>query len=1669
MKKKLMMILLLCATLVPVSAQEEKSQILIYKVDSTVDTLLLNNVRDIYHSRFDRTGTYHTDITTLRLRTLDGELVYPLEEIDHVVMPTSGRVISFMGTALNSDHSQNAKGSGPHKTSVDGTFPGTEGDAVVYKWVNGDYIFLSTGDRSNNVGISSNTATGHFTFRSDSLVADQYVVYYSGTNRTNETPFNQVTIPTEQTQTKPNNSDHLGQSGDCGTAVATRQPNSNYTFSIDHKTPVICFLPRVEAESGYLLNTLKLKSVAVKTRDGQKIAGTYTMTESDLTLIDATGQDTITLTTADFTLPHGREKAESWEHSPQDTVASYMVVAPQGVSTPMTVYYRIHDTKSELDTIVQKAVTFTQGLQGSKVYPVTSKIDPYVFLSAFTDSAKWEFGQEAKLFCSVNLPVAPVGIIWGYNKNLTFETMEEDIALTHDAELKFDATPVDDVKQKAYYYRAYAKRNGKDYLGKVKKFGMDREIINMGTSVRWSSINMGAVTAEDKGDHYAWGELQPKDTYSQDTYLYYHNGYQDIGSNIAGNPLYDVVTHNWRGCWRMPTKAELDELRSKCQWTWTDRVTEDGGTQHGLLVKNVNNDPDSVIFLPSAGYRNGGNLNVTDHCYYQSGSEFNQQYNRYQYDNRNNLDERAWKYEGLSIRPVFESNIETEDGKYLFVHTDSISYSADHTSTNMYGTTRGLDDVVTDITQGFVIGTTDNVELGSSDLEVTLTQTAADNGSYHLPLTKEQMNRLDFATTYYVRSYITYDDQTWYGDPLKMLAMTIVTDSTNWAVGKTEARLCGTVTGITESVVESTELGFVVGTTANVTLDTDGCIELPCDSTVNGKFVVDFPNIGFKQYYYRAFVRQGGRTAYGDPKMLGLEFVDLGLPSGLKWANINVGSQTPMDDGSPYSWGETTTKSSFNNNVDNRSYGTDIGGTTHDAAQVNWKGPWRLPSKSDVEELLANCTWEKITLYGKEGHMLTSKINHKSIFIPFTGYWYNGAQHYDYTWRFLLWTSTWSHDNRAWYFDNYPSNNPSPKMEHEDVHGYGFFVRPVALVNDTLQDNSMIQLTTDSVEWEVGQTTATLHGYLLGLRYNERATESGFAYATTPNVTNETAGVMYLKTNEGELYNVASGHFQADMPDIADNTVYYYRAYVKVDGQYYFANEREFGRRKVDLGLTSGTQWSNINLGASSSDDSGDYYAWGETTSKTRFDKPSVYADLGSDIAGSEHDAAHVNWSGLWRMPTQSDIQELLSECTWTEVTKYEQPMFKIVGPSGDSIFIAKRGSMSGTSVANDGSRASIWTSNLNTTEGSANENAYGTSFYGNTRNIDAVARYLGYTIRPVMKYNNMLSDGTEIFVSTESTNWEVGLTSVRLAGSVQSERSVEMTRGFVVGYSKDIEVGDANTTDVTAGSDFRGIVSYDKDTTYYYRAYVKVGDTYYYGKDAVGNSDARRYGLELVDMGNGILWASINLGAQTSSDYGYRYAWGETAAKTNFTESTYRHYDNGYVNIGANISNKASYDAVKATWTGTWRLPTNAEMAWLVENCDWTWTTEDGVAGYRVTSREENDKHTYNSIFLPAAGYQSASFYEQIERDCYYWTGALYNDGDAYLLHGSQTTSPGVEANHRYYGVSIRPVTTAGSEQGGGGDITGGHQQGGSQQTSYDGQGGGNAGTGNTGTTVGN
>lgn len=118
----------------------------------------------------------------------------------------------------------------------------------------------------------------------------------------------------------------------------------------------------------------------------------------------------------------------------------------------------------------------------------------------------------------------------------------------------------------------------------------------------------------------------------------------------------------------------------------------------------------------------------------------------------------------------------------------------------------------------------------------------------------------------------------------------------------------------------------------------------------------------------------------------GHSYVDLGLS--VKWATCNVGTGNSWEYGNYYAWGETRTKNKYiqeTSKTYHKNIGDIAGKSEYDAANANWGGTWRLPTKVECQELVDNCIWKWISLNGKKGYKITSKKNGKSIFLPAAG------------------------------------------------------------------------------------------------------------------------------------------------------------------------------------------------------------------------------------------------------------------------------------------------------------------------------------------------------------------------------------------------------------------------------------------------------------------------------------------------------------------------------------------------------------------------------------------------------------------------------------------------------------------------------------------------------------
>ncbi|MBQ3324796.1 MAG: hypothetical protein IJT45_02195 [Bacteroidales bacterium] len=135
--------------------------------------------------------------------------------------------------------------------------------------------------------------------------------------------------------------------------------------------------------------------------------------------------------------------------------------------------------------------------------------------------------------------------------------------------------------------------------------------------------------------------------------------------------------------------------------------------------------------------------------------------------------------------------------------------------------------------------------------------------------------------------------------------------------------------------------------------------------------------------------------------------IDLGLPSGTKWACCNVGANSPAECGDYFAWGETSPKTAYltsnykwyrggdPHNISKYCHNSDYGTVDNrteleledDAAYVNWGPQWHMPSRDQSVELLDNCTSEWTTVNGMSGYLFKSKISNSAVFFPALGYY----------------------------------------------------------------------------------------------------------------------------------------------------------------------------------------------------------------------------------------------------------------------------------------------------------------------------------------------------------------------------------------------------------------------------------------------------------------------------------------------------------------------------------------------------------------------------------------------------------------------------------------------------------------------------------------------------------
>lgn len=384
--------------------------------------------------------------------------------------------------------------------------------------------------------------------------------------------------------------------------------------------------------------------------------------------------------------------------------------------------------------------------------------------------------------------------------------------------------------------------------------------------------------------------------------------------------------------------------------------------------------------------------------------------------------------------------------------------------------------------------------------------------------------------------------------------------------------------------------------------------------------------------------------------------------------------------------------------------------------------------------------------------------------------------------------------------------------------------------------------------------------------------------------------------------------------------------------------ERQGEWKGVDLGLS--VMWADMNVGADSPEKSGGYYAYGETAEKSSYTKATYefykngsFQFIGTDfsnsygyyknISGTGYDVARTTYGGKWRLPTLDEYRELQNDCSWTWTTQKGVNGYRVTGKNGNSIFLPATGCKSGKNLQGYGTEGQYWSAYSD-----KDDKEYGRGLYF----ISSISYY-----------------DVHYYIQREKG---------ASARAVCSPNATQKDDGIMYVCQKD-------------GNEIR----------------YKLADI-----DSIAfknpKTQAIRYeDLMAVDLGLSVKWASKNVGAENPERSGGYYAWGETQEKTCYDENSYEHQlKTFYLDIGTDISG-TEYDVAHTTMGGNWRMPTIKEYNELINKCSWTWTTRNGIAGYKVTGKNGN------FIFLPATGIKEAYSTYFTGRSGFYWSSSYDKD----------------------------------------------------------------------------
>ena len=1206
--------------------------------------------------------------------------------------------------------------------------------------------------------------------------------------------------------------------------------------------------------------------------------------------------------------------------------------------------------------------------------------------------------------------------------------------------------------------------------------------LDLPSGLLWATCNVGADNPEDYGDYFAWGETWPKNVYSIHNYQYINNSYnypltKYCNDSMQGYngfyddlttllPMDDAATVRWGGGWRMPTKAEWQELLYNTTVTWT--------TQNGVNGRLVTSNNGNSLFLPAAGYRlesslydAGSNGNywsslLTINPYWAWILNFNS-------DSYSMIDKS--RYEGLSVRAVC-----SEQPGYSITASASPA-NGGTVSGNVTYPQGQICTLSATAATGFVFTNwTENGSVVSTNANYTFTVNSNRTLVAHFSAQAPSIYTISVSSDPSNGGTVTGGGTYQIGLTCTVVATantgyTFVNWTENGSVVSTNANYTFTVNSnrtlvanFSAQVPNTYTISVLSNPTNGGSLTGGGTYQQGQSCTVSASANTGYTFTNWMENNETVstdatytFTVNADRTLVANFNYNGSGNIPTGAINGL--FSVSASRQVYFSQGNlqyigsystPYwkfadnQWdilGTTTGQNSSNQNIDRDLFGWGTSGYNHGADCYQ---PWST-----------SISYSKYYAYGDYQYNLYDQTGQAD-------WGYNAicnGINQENQWRTLTQTE-WN------YVFNTRTTASGIRYAKANVNNInGIILLPddwntdiYSLNNTNISSANFSSNTIFASQWTILESAGAVFLPAAGYRIGSSSVSNAGTFGSYWSASNHESSACDVTFNGSNLnptnyygrYYGQSVRLVSTLENIITKTVTVTSNPIEGGSVSGGGTYQQGQSCTVSATAASGYTFTNWTENGSVVSTNANY-TFTVNSNRTLVahfsaQTPNTYT---INVSGNPSNGGSVTGGGTYQQGQYCTVSAIANTgytfLRWTEngnqVSTNASYTFTVTSDRTlDAQFqtqsytiIVSANPTNGGSVTGGGSYNYGQSCTVTATAVS------GYTFLRWTENGNQVSTNANYTFTVTGNRTLVAQFQSNATIPTVTTTQvtNIALTTAVGGGNVTSSGGATVTeRGICWSTGHNPTTSSSHTSSGTGTGSFTvSLTGLTSNTTYFVRAYAINSIGTAYGNEVSFTTLNNSGNLEYVDLGlpSGLLWATCNVGADSPEDYGGYFAWGETTTKSTYTWSTYQ-YCNGSSTTLTKYCNISSYgyngftdnltillpedDAAAANWAGNWRMPTQAEFQELLDNTTFTWTTQNGVNGRLFTASNGN------TLFLPATGEYTSTGFSDGGSYGGYWSSSLNTDiPNCARCLGFNSGNGGMGNTSRNIGKSVRAV----------------------------------------------